>query len=420
MPVAARSRHLFVIGVLFFVFGFVTWLSSVLIPYLKIACELNNFESYLVAFSFYISYLVMALPAGWLLKRTGYKKGMVIGLLLMMAGALLFIPAALQRTYYLFLLGLFVQGSGLAVLQVAANPFVTILGPRESAARRMSIMGICNGVAGAIAPLILGAVILQDADAVQQSLASLSTGDKQVQLQLLAHKVILPYACMGAVLLLLAAFIYFSPLPEPDASALEEESNGVAVERPSIFYFPHFWTGVLALFLYVGVEVIAADTIINYGASQGISLSTAKFFTSCTLCGMLVGYVIGIICIPAYVSQQKALMVSAIAGSFFALAALFTQGSISIAFIALLGLANAMVWPAIWPLALEGLGLFTKTASAILIMAIGGGAVLPLLYGHLADRFSPHQAYWMVIPCYGFILFFAVKGSRYKPFVSKK
>src|SRR3954463_3055727 len=155
-----------IIGSLFFVFGCVTWLNSVLIPYLRIACELNNFESYLVAFAFYIAYLVMAVPSGRLLKAIGFKKGMAAGLFIMALGALIFIPAAMSRTYLLFLIGLFVQGTGLAVLQTASNPYITIIGPRESAAKRISIMGICNKVAGSVAPIVLGAVTLKNADSL--------------------------------------------------------------------------------------------------------------------------------------------------------------------------------------------------------------------------------------------------------------
>ncbi len=415
-----RANHIFIIGVLFFVFGFVTWLGSVLIPYLKIACQLNNIESYLVAFSFYISYLVFALPSAAVLKITGYKKGMAAGLLLMSVGTLLFIPAALTRTYFLFLSGLFVQGSGLAILQTAANPYIVILGPRESAAKRISIMGICNGVAGIIGPLILGSIILKDTDAVKNKLLDLNLASRITALNTLANKVITPYVYMAVILLLFAVFIYFSGLPEMDADAESEMGQDTGPAKTSILQFPHLVLGVITLFLYVGVEVIAGDTIINYGSSQGIPLSTAKFFTSFTLSGMLVGYLAGITCIPRYISQQKALYISAIAGICFAVVALATKGYVSITFIALLGLANSLMWPSIWPLALADLGSFTKTGASLLIMAIGGGAVLPLLYGRLADKFSPHQAYWIVVPCYTVILYYALKGHKMRGYPARK
>ncbi|HNP20755.1 MAG TPA: sugar MFS transporter [Panacibacter sp.] len=405
-----NNRNILIIGLLFFVFGFVTWLGSVLIPYLRIACQLSAFQSYFVAFSFYISYTVMAIPSSWVLKKTGFKKGMSAGLLMMALGALFFIPAALTRMYPLFLLGLFIQGAGLTILQTASNPYITILGPQESAARRISVMGICNGIAGAIAPIILGAVILQDADGFDKKLAGFNAAQQNESLAHLADRVILPYAVMFLTLVILALLIHFSSLPEVDA---EEQATGESQHRKtSIFHFPHLLLGMVTIFLYVGVEVIAVDTIAGYAASMKVPLSTAKFFASFTIVNMLVGYIIGIICIPKYISQQNALKVSAIAGIVFAIAALFTQGYTSISFIGLLGLANSLMWPSIWPLAIDGLGRFTKVGSSLLIMAIGGGAVLPLVYGHLAEIYDTHFAYVIVLPTYFMVLFYALKGHK--------
>ena len=407
-------KPLVIIGALFFIFGFVTWVSSVLIPYLQIACELNNFQAYLVAFAFYISYFVMAVPSGALLKVIGFKNGMSIGLLLVAAGSLIFIPAAIYRTYSIFLFGLFVQGAGLAVLQTAANPYVTILGPEESAAKRMSIMGICNGIAGIIAPAILGAIILNNADDITEQLKHMTVIDKNIALDTLAQKVIFPYSIITLILVALAAVIYRSDLPEINEAPDEEGTSETPVSqsKKSILNFPHLLIGVFTLFLYVGVEVIAGNTIIEYGTYQGISLTTAKFFTSFTLMGMLVGYLVGIICIPKYFSQKKALRYSAAFGIIFALLALFTHGYISVMFIALLGLANSLMYPSIWPLAIGGLGKFTKIGSSFLVMAISGGALLPLLYGWLADQVNAQQAYWIVIPCYLMIGYYAIAGHK--------
>ncbi len=407
-------KPIFIIGMLFFIFGFVTWLSSVLIPYFQIACQLNNLESYFVAFAFYISYLVMAVPSAKVLQLTGYKKGMSLGLLIMAGGASLFIPAAFQRSYPLFLSGLFVQGTGLAILQTASNPYITILGPLNSAARRISIMGICNGIAGVMAPLILGAVALKDADAIKSGIKSLDAVRRTEVLDHLAHRVILPYSIMALVLVSVSLVIFYSGLPELDANAEDEEVAFANTNKTSILQFPHLLLGVLTLFLYVGVEVIAGDTIISYGASQGIALSTAKFFTSGTLTCMLIGYVAGIICIPRYISQVKVLQLSAVTGLVFVSVALATKGIVSVAFIALLGLANSLMWPSIWPLAIAGLGRYTKIGSSLLIMAVGGGAFLPLLYGWLADVSSPKLAYWEVVPCYLCVLYYARLGHRWR------
>jgi glucose/galactose transporter len=403
---------IFIIGALFFIFGFVTWLNSVLIPYLKIACELNHFQSYLVAFAFYIAYLVMAPVSTKALNVFGFKNGMAVGLVIMAIGALLFIPAAMTRTYNLFLLGLFVQGSGLAILQTASNPYITILGPAESAAKRISIMGICNKLAGAAAPAILGSIILKDTKSFEENLANLSEVAKAAQLDELAARVITPYLAIITVLAILAFLIYRSSLPEIDTNAEDESVAASNSGKTSVLQFPHLVLGVITLFLYVGVEVIAGDTIISYGLSQGIEPDTATFFTTYTLIAMVVGYILGIICIPKYIKQETALKICAVLGIAFAMVAIFSNGYTSVLAIALLGLANALMWPAIWPLALNGLGRFTKAGSSLLVMGIAGGAVIPLLYGALADAFNAQQAYWIMVPCYLFIWFYAVKGSK--------
>ncbi|TBW25840.1 sugar MFS transporter [Gramella sp. KN1008] len=408
----STSRSIVIIGILFFIFGFVTWLNSVLIPYLKIACELNNFESYLVAFAFYISYLVMAIPSSRVLKLTGFKNGMSVGLLVMAVGTIIFIPAAMSRTYLLFLFGLFVQGTGLAILQTAANPYITILGPIESAAKRISIMGICNKVAGAIAPIVLGAIALKDADELVERLDTLSVAQKAQELDELSARVITPYIIMTVVLIGLAILIYYSALPEIETDSEDETVAAANKDKKSVLEFPHLLLGTLAMFLYVGVEVIAGDTVISYGAAQDIEFATAKFFTTITLGAMIVGYLIGIVTIPKYISQEKALKISGILGIVLGVAAIFTDGGISVLCVSLLGLANALVFPAIWPLAIEGLGRFTKIGSSFLIMALSGGAVIPLLYGLLADALDPKLAYIVVIPCYIYIWFFASKGHK--------
>ncbi|MEA3505607.1 MAG: sugar MFS transporter [Bacteroidota bacterium] len=402
-----------IIGILFFIFGFVTWLNGILIPYLQIACELTTFQALFVTFAFYISYTVMALPSSWVLKKTGFKNGMMVGLFVMAVGTLLFIPAAMTRTYGLFLLGLFVMGTGLAVLQTASNPYITIIGPIESAAKRISIMGICNKVAGAVAPLILAYFILNDGDAFVESLKTMDTAAKSIALDGLAARVINPYIVMTTILVLLGLMIRFSPLPEIEDEPEENIDKSIS-SKNNIFQFPHLILGVIALFLYVGAEVIAGDTIIRYGISLGISISTAKIFTSLTLAAMIVGYVIGIVLIPKIISQRTALKISALLGIVFSIAAIYTPPMVSVTLVALLGLANSLVWPAIWPLALHNLGRFLKTGSALLIMAIAGGAILPLLWGRLADIYSSQLAYWVLIPCYLFILFFALKGYKLK------
>ncbi|MCP2043408.1 sugar MFS transporter [Pontibacter sp. HSC-36F09] len=405
-------RPIVIIGALFFIFGFVTWLNAILIPYFKIALELNNFQSYLVAFAFYISYFVMAIPSAWVLKKTGFKKGMSVGLLVMATGALLFVPAALTRTLELFLIGLFVQGTGLAVLQTASNPYITILGPLESAAKRISIMGVSNKIGGVLGSIILGAIVLSNADEVVAKLELMSVAEKAVELDTMASKVIMPYLIIMCVLIALAVVIYFSSLPEVDTDQESETVAAANVNKTSILQFPHLLLGAFTMFVYVGVEVMAGDTIVSYGASQGIPFTTAKFFTSFTLGAMVVAYFVGVATIPKYIRQDKALQISAVLGILFTIAAIMTSGFVSVLFIALLGLANALMWPAIFPLAIADLGRFTKIGSSLIIMGIAGGAILPLIYGALADSINPQQAYWIMVPCYLFILYYATAGHK--------
>lgn len=402
-----------IIGALFFLMGFVTWLNSLLIPYLEIACELTKFQSYFVVFAFYVACLVMAPVSTKILGLFGFKRGMSVALIIMTAGALLFIPAALTRTYEIFLLGLFIMGSGSAVLQTASNPYITIVGPPESAAKRISIMGICNKLAGAAAPLILGLFLhLDKADALRSEVAGMSMDARNLALDQMAHRVITPYIGIIVVLLVLAYWVYKSGLPEIDTDKEDETIASSNTGKTSVFHFPHVILGVITLFLYVGAEVIAGDTIISYGSSQGIPLSTAKFFATGTMVCMVVGYIIGIIAIPRYIKQENALKVSAILGLTLSMLAIFTSGYASLACIALLGLANSLMWPSIWPLALAGLGRFTKAASSLLVMGIAGGAVIPLIYGALADHWNPQQAYWVIVPCYIVILYYAVSGHN--------
>jgi glucose/galactose transporter len=407
------TPQIVIIGILFFIFGFVTWLNSTLIPYLQIACELKTSEAVLVTFAFYISYAVMAFPSSWVLKKTGFKKGMMWGLVLMAIGALIFIPAANTRTYGLFLTGLFVIGTGLALLQTASNPYITILGPIESAAKRISVMGICNKGAGALAPLIMGAFLLKDSEALVNRLKTMDLAQKAAELDALAARVILPYIIIVIVLIGLAVFVYFSNLPEVKAEGEEvAKDSEVHNDGKTIFSFPYLWIGFVTLFLYVGVEVMAGDIIQIYGKAIGISLDIAKHFTTYTMIGMLIGYLIGIVTIPKYMSQTTALKGSAILGLIFTLLAIFTSGYTSVLFIALLGLANALVWPALWPLALHGLGRFTKTAAALLVVGIAGGAVIPKVWANLGERIGFQQAFWIMVPCYIFIFYFATYGYK--------
>ena len=439
-----RSGYLYqitIIGILFFIFGFVTWLNGTLIPFLKLACGLQyDWQALLVTFAFYISYFFLAIPSSQILKRTGFKNGMALGLLVMAVGCLLFIPAANARAFPLFLTGLFVQGMGLSILQTASNPYISILGPIESAAQRISIMGICNKVAGILSPLILSTIVLKNANAIEaQVLAATDAATKAGLLNELAGRVVMPYVVMALVLGALAFMIRRSALPEIDIAAEEQVEGDASLSagRTSIWQFPHLLLGALAIFFYVGAEVMAGDVIGIYGKATGkFSLEEISTFTSFTLTAMLLGYVLGIFLIPKVISQQHFLKYSAITGILLTLGVFFTAGwawefhtTVSLfghtfhlagnavtMCIALLGLANAVMWPAIFPLAINGLGRFTQIGSALLIMGIAGGALLPQLFGYLKelDAVGYQMAFQItILPCYFYILYYAVSG--YKP-----
>jgi glucose/galactose transporter len=410
------QKAMVIIGALFFVFGFVTWLNGTLIPFLKLACQLEtDIQAFFVTFAFYMAYFFLAIPSSYILKKTGYKNGMALGLLVMAFGSLIFIPAANSRSFALFLTGLFIQGTGLALLQTASNPYISIVGPIESAAKRISVMGLCNKIAGALSPLILGAIVLKGADKLEASInAATNPQEKEALLNQLASRVINPYIVIAVVLVVLAYVIKRSTLPEIEAEE-DEASTSALKTKTNVLQFRHLMLGVLCLFLYVGVEVMAGDAIGIYGRTIGISLDNTRFFTTFTLIAMLVGYVAGIFTIPKIISQQTGLKISAFLGIIFSVCVYATSGYTAIIFIALLGLANALMWPAIFPLAIAGLGKFTKIGSALLIMGIAGGALIPLLYASLKEKPAIGNSLAFLIcmlPCYLYILYYSIAGYK--------
>ena len=417
-----------IIAFMFFMFGFTSWINAILIPYFKISFELSHVQSYLVTFAFYISYFIFSVPASFLLKKIGFKKGMMIGFWVMSCGAFLFVPAAITMTYELFLLGLFSIGAGLALLQSAANPYITILGPKERAAQRFSIMGICNKGAGILAPLLFAAVIFKATDsAMLDNISSMTQAEKDVIFRELIQRVIIPYACVGSFLFLIGLFIRFSPLPEIDTEHESDELAQANSSKTSIMQFPHLVLGAFAIFLHVGTQVISIDTVISYAGTMNLNLIEAKVFPSYTLTAQICAYFIGIFFIPKFFSQLTALRVSTILGIVLTFLIIYAKGQvnflghttdISIWFVVMLGLANSLVWAGIWPLALDGLGRFTKIGASLMIMGLVGNALLPMVYGYLVDIFNAREAYWVLFPCYVYLVFYAFRGYRLRKWTS--
>lgn len=413
---AARSLAgpIAIVGALFFVMGFFTWINGPLISFVQLAFELDEVRAFLVVFVFYISYFVFALPAAWVLRRIGLKRGLALSLLVIAAGAALFGQMSTQRWYAGALSGLFVIGGGLALLQTAANPYISILGPIEAAARRIALMGICNKVAGILAPLLLGTLVLHGMGDLKAQVDAADPATRAQLLDAFAAQIHGPYLVMAGVLALAAVAILFSPLPDvrPEEANAEPASDAAAPRR-SVLQHPHLLLGVLTLFVYVGVEVLAGDAIGTYGNGFGLPLDQTKFFTSLTLGAMLVGYVLGWLLIPRFVSQERYLAVSAVLGLLCSLAAWLTHGYVSVGFVAALGLANAMMWPAIFPLAIKGLGARTEAGSALLIMGIAGGAIVPQLFAVLKQHFDFQLVFLgLAVPCYLVILHYALAGHR--------
>jgi FHS family L-fucose permease-like MFS transporter len=405
---------------LFFIFGFVTWANGTLIPFLKLALDLEtDLQAFFVTFASYIAYFFLALPSSWILQKIGFKNGLVLGLVILGLGSLIFIPAADSRSYGLFLTGIFIQGSAMALLQTAVNPYLSIIGPIDSAAARISIAGLCNKGAGVMVPIIFGVLFLKNSEETTAKLAATTDiNAKNAILDELLQRVHTPYIALAVIFVLLAIVIKFMHLPEVNEEQDTVTEDGKALKsgaKNSIFQYPHLFLGAFAIFCCVAVEVMAGDGIATYGRELNINPDIVRFSTSFTLICMLVGYVFGVVAIPKLISQQMALRICAVLGVTLTFISVFSSGNVSFYSVALLGLANSLMWPAIFPLGIKGLGKFTKTGSAIMIMGIAGGALVLPIYGFLKDSLSidfQHAFLYTMLPAYVYIIYFAVKGHK--------
>ncbi|MEO2280223.1 N-acetylglucosamine MFS transporter NagP [Pseudoalteromonas pernae] len=412
-----------IVATLFFILGFATWLNGSLMPYLKQILDLTPFQASLILFSFYIAVTFTAVPSAMIIRKIGYKNGMALGMAVMMLAGFLYVPAAKTQVFAMFLFAQLVMGIGQTLLQTAVNPYVVRIGPEESAAARVSVMGILNKGAGVLAPMVFTALILSNfTGSVGKELSQSEIND-------MANSLIMPYIGMALFIGILALAVKFSPLPElvdDEEQSQEQGQVKAALARPSLAL------GVVALFVYVAVEVIAGDTIGTFALALGVEKYSVM--TSYTMVCMVIGYALGIVLIPRVISQQTALTVSAVLGCLLTLAIVFGDaqstlianailvpfGGVALpdplVLIAVLGFANAIVWPAVWPLALSGLGKLTSVGSGLLIMGIAGGAFGPVFWGLASGSEGTAQgqqgAYLVMLPCYLFILFYALKGHK--------
>ena len=382
-----------IIGIMFSVLGFAVGINAFFVPFVKAAFHISTAKSYLVTTATFSAFVLFGIPSGKILMKAGYKKSMFFSFILMALGMLLIVPASIRISFPLFLFALFINGLGQTLLNTAVNPYITILGSEESAAKRISIMGTCNKLSFGLAPVVLA--IFMDTVNVQLSDA------------------IVPFYVITGILVLLGVLSYFAPLPEVKATGEDEseQTSEYANSKTSILQFPHLLLGALAIFFYVGVENIALVSINDYAIEIGLP-SPEKFAVYVSV-GYIIGYFLGIILIPKIVSQTNAMKINAALGIILSVCIVLLPGEKSIYFVALLGLANSLLWPAIWPLALADLGKFTKSGSSLMVMGIAGGGLLPPVLGLLKDYFSSYQqAYWMLLPIYAFFLFYAIKGFK--------
>lgn len=409
---------LVMLGCLFFIFGLVSWVNSVLVPYFKVSCELQSeVQGYLAQFAFYIAYLVMTIPASIMLSRTGYKKGAMIGLWILALGAFMFTPAALTRTYSLFLVALFTMGTALAILQTVANPFVTIIGPIESAAKRISIVGICNKFAGILAPIIFSAAVIRphDKEVIAAVQAGTLTGEaKNAALDELIKGVIPSYVVLGVFLFMFGIIFYKSRIQDINPAKQEADKAGSTTSEPSrksIFSYPYLVLGVLALFAHLGTQALSVNTIIGF--AETLQIGNTSFFPSMTLGCTLIGYFLGVILIPKYLSQRTMLKIVTCLGLLLSVLVITLPARYAVFALVLLGIPNSVVYAGIWPLAIHDLGKWTNLGSAILVMALCGSAIFPLIYAGIVDSgVSLQMSYWILVPSFVYMIFYAFIGHK--------
>lgn len=393
------------LGLMFFVIGFGVGISGFLTPALRDAFQLNTAQSYLVTAAIFSAFVIFGRPAGLIIQKIGYRKTMMLAFFVMAIGMLLFVPSAYVVSFPLFLVALFVGGIGNTMLQASVNPYVTIIGPVESAAMRISLMGIMNKLAWWLAPLFLGLFI----DLKQVELSNVS----------------LPFFIVTGILLILGVATYFMPLPEVKAEGEDVSADDVVNanhQKTSIWQFPHLLLGVVALFIYVGIETLPMVSAIDFARVTFPDASNYDGYVKFVTIGLVAGYLFGVVAIPKLISQMRALILFAVIGVIASLVLIFAPSHLAFYGILLVSFANSLMWPAIWPLAIADLGRFTKTGSSMLVMAIVGGAVIPYIFGVIVDQLKGvaelasvanyQTAYWILVPGYLFILYFAIFGHK--------
>ncbi|TWB09732.1 glucose/galactose MFS transporter [Gluconacetobacter diazotrophicus] len=406
-PAGAHGwRPIVIMAILFFSIGFVTWLNGPLITFVQLAFNLSDVAAFLVPACFYLAYFVFPIPATLLARRTGLKAGMAVSLMVMAGGTALFGECVTARWYPGALAGLGVIGAGLSLLQVTINPYVSLLGPHARAAQRIAIMGTANKCAGIVAPLVFAGLVMRDIGGIAaQVRAAPSAAARDAVLARFTHAVHAPYLAMAVLLLGLAVWILRARLPSIAIGREDTADAAGHAEGPARGGVPLLCLGVFSTFLYVGVEVMAGDAIGMYGRGFGLSLDVTKYFTALTLAAMMAGYLAGMAVVPRLVSQLQYMGLSCGLGLVLCGAAWVSSGLVSVLCVALLGFANAMIMPALFPVVMRMMDRHADRAAALLVMAFSGGAVLPQVFVHLAQTRGAHAAFVLVAaPSYLVIL----------------
>lgn len=409
-----QLTSLIILTILFFMWGLLTSLNDVLIPHLKSIYTLTYVQAMLVQFCFFGAYFIVSVPAGTLIKKIGYQNGVVVGLVVAAIGCALFYPASLTN-YGVFLFAFFVLASGITMLQVAANPYVTVLGNPETASSRLTLTQAFNSLGTTVAPLIGGMLILSAGVLSHAQFLSLPESEQVLYRAREAAAVQGPYLVLAAVLVIMALLFFFAKLPKINHDdAQTNEIDQLVEHQLSVYEYRHLVLGAIGIFLYVGAEVSIGSFMISFlGDSHvaNLSPSRAAYYVSYYWGGAMVGRFVGF-AVMRYISPGKALAFNAICSILLILTAIFSHGSVAMWSLIAVGFFNSIMFPTIFSMALNKLGKFTGQGSGILCMAIVGGAIVPFLQGFLADTIGLQFSFFLPVACYIFILFFGVKYAN--------
>lgn len=390
-----HTSMLYVIAILFFSLGFALGINSLLVPILKNAFQLSSVQSYLVLTATYSTFVLFSYPSGLLIQRYGYKRSIIISFVLFAIGLYLYIPSGIYKSFTLFLLASFVSGLGNTLLQAAINPYITILGPLQTATRRMCLMTIANRLGWAVAPILLSVFI--------------DISDTQIQLM----DIVPPFYSIVVVFVVLGLFSFFVPFPELGTETTADEMKPQYSIVKLLRQYPKLAWGIVALFFYVGIDTLCLVSIVDF--AQSIGMESPEKYTSYSVVGISLGCILGVLAIPKYISQEVTFKYGILLAFLASLFLPWCKPTVAIFLIPVLTFSMSTTWGTVWALAIDGLGIYTKVGSSLLVSSIVGGAILPIFFGYGIDLSdSVQKAYWLFVPCLAFILIYAFVSGKTK------